>query len=170
MKVQVPTLTPQAILRARFGELAESLDIDLRVSKQTNKFYFTVTGHWRNTERFMQASFPGAWMTSGAGDEVVYGLPLDLVARVLAESRVDPAWLEHNDSAALGIARHIRHENAFDVLPILADALQEGGCDHQEILEHCRARAPHQQTCWVVDLLLGPKRLRRRNNSFGPLT
>ena len=69
------------------------------------------------------------------------------------QRRVEPAWLDHNDSAVLGIARHIRAERAFDALAILADALEEGGCDHKDILEHCRARAPHKETCWVIDLL-----------------
>ena len=112
----------------------------------------------------MRESFPQAWMTSCAGDEVVYGLPPEDVERVLATARVEPAWLDHNDSAVLGIARHIRAEGAFDVLAILADALEEGGCDHKEILEHCRARAPHKETCWVIDLLLGPERRRRRHD------
>jgi hypothetical protein len=164
MKAQSSAMTPQAILRARYSELAESLGIDLVVRRQADKFYFTVTGHWQNTDKFMQQSFPGAWMTSAATDEIVYGLPPEDVERVLAEARVDPAWLEHNESAALGIARHIRAERAFDALAILADALQEGGCEHEQILEHCRARAPHQRTCWVIDLLLGPERKRRRDS------
>jgi hypothetical protein len=163
MKAQASAMTPQAILRARFGELAESLGIDLVVTRRTNKFYFTVTGRWENTSSFMRQSFPEAWMTSGAGDEIVYGLPPEEVERVLAEARVDPVWLEHNESAALGIARHIRAERTFDVLAILADALQEGGCNREQILEHCRARTPHQHTCWVIDLLLGPERKRQRS-------
>ena len=38
MKVQSSVMTPQAILKARFGELAESLGIDLIVRRQTVKF------------------------------------------------------------------------------------------------------------------------------------
>ncbi len=37
-------MTPQAILRARFDELAESLGLTLAVRRQTGKFY--VTGDW----------------------------------------------------------------------------------------------------------------------------
>jgi hypothetical protein len=41
-------------------------------------------------------------------------------------------------------------------MPILADALQDAGCDNTDILNHCRdANAPHVRGCWVVDLLLG---------------
>ena len=84
-----------------------------------------------------------------------YGLPLEEVERVLALSQIDPAWLQHHDGAPLRIAEQIRRERAFADLPILADALEEGGCTLADVLEHCRAAAPHQQTCWVLELLLG---------------
>jgi hypothetical protein len=121
-------MTSQAILRARFSELAESLGITLSVRRQTNKYYFTVAGGWKNTNTFLQTSFPNAWITSAGGGEFTYGLPL------------------------------------ADVERVLADALEEGGCNHAEILNHCRTSAPHQQTCWVVELLLGPERKRRRKS------
>ena len=85
------------------------------------------------------------------------------VERVLSRLHVEPAWLRCNDSTALRIAQRIRDEGAFELLPILADALQEAGCDNAEILAHCRASASHQQTCWVIELLLGPSRKRRGN-------
>jgi hypothetical protein len=42
---------------------------------------------------------------------------------------------------------------AFDRLPILADALEEAGCDHPLILTHLREPSDHTHHCWVVDLL-----------------
>jgi hypothetical protein len=44
----------------------------------------------------------------------------------------------------------------FSAVPILADALQEAGCEDEIILDRCRA--PSQVHCrgnWVVDLVLG---------------
>ena len=39
---------------------------------------------------------------------------------------------------------------------ILADALQDAGCDNTDILDHCRdPQATHVHGCWVVDLVLG---------------
>jgi hypothetical protein len=53
------------------------------------------------------------------------------------------------------LARAIHTDRAFDRLPILGDALLDAGCDHEEILEHCRVEASHVRGCWVVDLALG---------------
>ena len=42
-----------------------------------------------------------------------------------------------------------------DLMPILADALEESGCDDAEVLDHCRGPGPHVRGCWVADLVLG---------------
>lgn len=39
----------------------------------------------------------------------------------------------------LHLAQHIYNEHAFDLMPYLADALDEAGCQHQSITDHCRA-------------------------------
>jgi hypothetical protein len=41
-----------------------------------------------------------------------------------------------------------------DRLAVLADALEEAGCDNDDILAHLRGPGPHVRGCWVVDLLL----------------
>jgi hypothetical protein len=56
---------------------------------------------------------------------------------------------------AIGLAKSIRSTNSFEVLPILADALQDAGCDNADVLNHCRGGSPHVRGCWVVDLVLG---------------
>jgi hypothetical protein len=53
------------------------------------------------------------------------------------------------------LANGIYAEKAFDRMPILADALQDAGCDNADILDHCRGPGPHVRGCWVVDLVLG---------------
>ena len=42
-----------------------------------------------------------------------------------------------------------------DRLAVLADALEEAGCDNDDLLSHVRGPGPHVRGCWVVDLLLG---------------
>jgi hypothetical protein len=65
---------------------------------------------------------------------------------------LNPSWLT---SDVIALASGIYTERAFDRLPILADALQDAGCDNADILDHCRGSGPHVRGCWVVDLLLG---------------
>ncbi len=65
----------------------------------------------------------------------------------------DPAW---RTSDVVALARGIYEGRAFDRMPILADALQDAGCNNDDILNHCRdTGTPHARGCWVVDLVLG---------------
>jgi hypothetical protein len=62
------------------------------------------------------------------------------------------AW---RTDTALALARHMYESQDFSAMPILADALQDAGCDNADILDHCRGPGPHVRGCWCVDLLLG---------------
>ncbi|MCU0705999.1 MAG: DUF6331 family protein [Fimbriiglobus sp.] len=62
----------------------------------------------------------------------------------------DPRWLTET---VVALRNAIVAEKAFDRLPILADALEEAGCDNREILDHLRANDDHGHHCWVLDLL-----------------
>jgi hypothetical protein len=65
----------------------------------------------------------------------------------------DPAW---RTSDVMLLANGIYAERAFDRMPILADALQDAGCDSDAILNHLRdANATHVRGCWALDLVLG---------------
>jgi hypothetical protein len=66
---------------------------------------------------------------------------------------LNPAWLT---SDVVALARGIYDDRAFDRMPILADALQDAGCDNDDVLIHCRDTSlAHVCGCWVVDLVLG---------------
>ena len=56
---------------------------------------------------------------------------------------------------ALTLASQMYESRDFSAMPILADALQDAGCDSADILDHCRGPGPHVRGCWVVDLVLG---------------
>ncbi|MBL8794381.1 MAG: hypothetical protein JNM56_10785 [Planctomycetia bacterium] len=60
-------------------------------------------------------------------------------------------WLT---STVVSLATGIYDDRAFDRLPILADALEDAGCDNQDLLKHCREPGEHVRGCWCVDLLL----------------
>jgi len=63
-----------------------------------------------------------------------------------------PDW---RTDTALSLARMMYDAREFGAMPILADALQDAGCDNGDILNHCRGDGPHVRGCWVVDLVLG---------------
>jgi len=63
-----------------------------------------------------------------------------------------PDW---RTSTAVGLAQSMYESRNFSPMPILADALEEAGCDNPDILSHCRGDGPHVRGCWVVDLVLG---------------
>jgi len=85
-----------------------------------------------------------------------FGSP-DLIREIFpnpfSPPRFDPAW---RTSDVFALARGIYDDRTFDGLPVLADALQDAGCDNDELLNHLRdtSRA-HVRGCWALDLCLG---------------
>ena len=82
----------------------------------------------------------------------VFGNPFRLIA-------VDPAWLT---ATVLSLAEVAYAERALPSghldparLAVLADALQEAGCDSADLLVHLRSPGPHVRGCWALDLVLG---------------
>ncbi len=67
--------------------------------------------------------------------------------------QIVPEW---RTSTVLQLAQGIYDDRTFDQLPILADALQDAGCDKDDILNHFRdPNATHVRGCWALDLVLG---------------
>jgi hypothetical protein len=64
----------------------------------------------------------------------------------------DPAW---RTDTVLTLARQMYEARDFGAAPILADAVQDAGCNHPELLTHLRApNGEHYRGCWVIDLVL----------------
>jgi hypothetical protein len=63
-----------------------------------------------------------------------------------------PSW---RTDTVVSLAAQMYESRDFGAMPILADALQDAGCDSDDILNHCRGDGPHVRGCWVVDLVLG---------------
>jgi hypothetical protein len=62
---------------------------------------------------------------------------------------------EWRTATAALLARQMHEARDFSAMPILADALQDAGCDNAAVLNHCRGPGPHVRGCWVNDLVLG---------------
>jgi hypothetical protein len=64
-----------------------------------------------------------------------------------------PEW---RTDTVLALAGQMYERREFDAMPILADALQDAGCENASILDHCRDTDQiHVRGCWVVDSVLG---------------
>jgi hypothetical protein len=62
---------------------------------------------------------------------------------------------EWRTDTAVSLATQMYESRDFSAMPILADALQDAGCDNDDVLDHCRdPHAVHVRGCWVVDLVL----------------
>lgn len=76
----------------------------------------------------------------------------EIVPNPFRAAKLDRNWLT---SDVVALARGIYKEQAFDGLPMLADALQDANCDDEDVLGHCRSDGQHVRGCWVVDRVLG---------------
>lgn len=66
---------------------------------------------------------------------------------------VDPHSLT---TSVASLSKAIYEDKAFERLPILADALEEGGCMCEEVLNHFRLTSGnHVKGCWALDVVLG---------------
>jgi hypothetical protein len=64
----------------------------------------------------------------------------------------DASW---RSDTVLSLAKGMYGSRDFSAMPVLADALQDMGCEATDILNHCRDESiPHVRGCWVVDLVL----------------
>jgi hypothetical protein len=79
----------------------------------------------------------------------------------------DSTWPAWNDGAIPKLATALYEEGRFADLPILADALEEAGCDRGDVLDHLRGPGRHVRGCWALDLCLDMRLLRDRPT--GPL-
>ncbi|MCZ2341062.1 MAG: hypothetical protein LC104_04605 [Bacteroidales bacterium] len=59
--------------------------------------------------------------------------------------------------SARSLAQAIKIEQAFERLPILADAVEECGLTDPEILLHLRQDSAHVRGCWALDCVAGAR-------------
>jgi hypothetical protein len=79
----------------------------------------------------------------------------DIIGNPFRSTTLAQSWLTWNDGTVVRLAQTICQERAFDHLPVLADALEEAGCNDADILNHCRVPGTHVRGCWLIDAFLG---------------
>jgi hypothetical protein len=76
----------------------------------------------------------------------------DIFGGLFSSAKLNSLWVT---STVFSLARQMYESRDFFAMPILADALEDAGCDDAAILGHLRGPGPHVRGCWAVDLLLG---------------
>lgn len=108
-------------------------------------------GEWPNSRRGQYRS-----ELTRAERELQSNLLRDLIGNPYRPRPVVAAsWLRWNDGVVVKLTESIYQDHAFDHMSVLADALEEAGCEDADLLHHCRRRGEHARGCWALDLLLG---------------
>ncbi len=94
----------------------------------------------------------GYFGTPSEESDLMCSILRDILGNPFRPVTILPEW---RTSTVLSLALGIYSDRAFDRMPILADALQDSGCDSEDILTHCRGSGPHVRGCVVVDACLG---------------
>jgi hypothetical protein len=87
------------------------------------------------------------------------GLIRDIFGNPFRPVAIDPTW---RTPSALALATAAYEERLMpsghlepDRLAILADALEDAGCDNPVVLAHFHSPGPHCRGCWPLDAILG---------------
>lgn len=156
-------------------EAAEAF-ADARTNPERDRFKSARAVVWADAT--WQATAPGAlatWLLKGSGTDWSIAAPRcaslsavgasrqhdertaqgallrDIFRNPFRPVRVRPTW--RTETAVL-IARRMYESRDFAAMPILADAMQDAGCDFDDLVAHCRQPGEHVRGCWAVDLVL----------------
>jgi len=102
-------------------------------------------GQWTDLDDFMkrETSEYESWRP------LIY----DIFGNPFRKVKFNKKW---RTSTAVALAKQMHESRDFSAMPILADALQDAGCNNTDVLSHCRdEKQIHVRGCWVVDLVLG---------------
>jgi hypothetical protein len=85
----------------------------------------------------------------------------DIVGNPFRPIFLDSSWITWQDRLIRRLAEAAYHERHLpsghldpDRLAVLADALEEAGCDSQDLPRHLRGPGSHFRGCWALDCLL----------------
>ena len=66
-----------------------------------------------------------------------------------------PALARRFPATCATLAQQVYDSRDFGAMPILADSLQDAGCEDEDALSHCRREGPHVRGGRIVSLVLG---------------
>ena len=126
----------------------------MAVDRATDKTAATAVSADEQARHAAAALARPKWTTGSKRAEKEHvALARDIFGNPFRPVAFDPAW---RTDTAVSLARVMYDTRDFAAMPILAHALQDAGCEHADILDHCRdPDGTHVRGCWVVDLVLG---------------
>lgn len=80
----------------------------------------------------------------------------DVLGNPFAPVPIKPEWLEADGGRVRQVAGGIYADGDFEAMPVLADALQDAGCQDARLLDHC-LQDSHYRGCWLLDAILGKR-------------
>jgi hypothetical protein len=115
---------------------------------------------WENAAAAQGSLARPYWRRGYDGEQqVACAFARDVFGNPFRPVTLDRAWLTASITGLAQAAYEERRlpEGTLDQtrLAVLADALEEAGCDNLDVLAHCRKPTVHVRGCWVLDLLLG---------------
>ncbi|MFQ3648814.1 MAG: hypothetical protein SNJ75_00665 [Gemmataceae bacterium] len=133
--------------------------------ERTQAFLDTLPNHPQEQGFYRLMHSIHRWHGSGYreyADLLAHHVPADRSVRLLRcalgnpwkPARLAPQWLHWNDGLVARLAKLIARDACLELLPILADALEDAGCQEETLLNHLREEE-HCLACWALDTVLG---------------
>ena len=132
------------LTRSQFLALPAPSGRAANLQRRVGTAAFGPTDAGREAEH-LRAGTPAAAARQAAFARDIFGNPNRHTA-------IEPAW---RTSTVLALAKAIDATGSFADMPILADSLQDAGCEEAHVLDHCRGAHAHTRGCWVIDAILG---------------
>ncbi|MFO0842381.1 MAG: hypothetical protein U0797_08305 [Gemmataceae bacterium] len=134
----------EAITRALQQQQAEGLSVR-----------FTAAMAAVHALMFPRRAYVNAGRAAGGGEPAERAAQCDLLRELFGNPfrpfAFDPAW---RSPIVMAIAAQVYDRESFNELPVLADALEDAGCDDAQLLGHLHSATGHLRGCWALDAVL----------------
>jgi hypothetical protein len=148
---------PPMVVRAFLGAVAEDARILTTAASTADDAAYCYAIHAANYPRH-PAHDPDWGDAYGVAEKRMRFYARCIFGNPFRPVSVNPAWLTPTvtNLATAAYEERALPSGELDTarLTVLADALEEAGCDNADILEHLRSPGPHVRGCFALDALL----------------
>jgi hypothetical protein len=123
---------------------------DVRANVRRDNWAYGIPERVRN-KVYAKHSRPAVERASAA----LVALAREVLGNPFRVPTISPAWREWDRGTVRAIAERVAETWDFSALPVLADALQDAGCEDEYLLAHLRSAGPHAPGCWALEAVLG---------------